>query len=91
MPSSNKQWSLGAKALLKQLSGEFEALLQDQTEKFLDLEERDTVTEEDIKIALVDLHKRMAAEEISLPSSRFTIKELLNGIKVIQKYKPESP
>ena len=50
----------------------------------MEVEGRQTALEEDVKIALVDLHKRIAAEEIHLPSSRFTTEELLRGLKVIK-------
>ena len=49
----------------------------------MEVEGRQTALEEDVS-ALVDLHKRIAAEEISLPSSRFTTEELLRGLKVIK-------
>ena len=52
----------------------------------MEVEGRQTALEEDVKIALVDLHKRIAAEEIHLPSSRFTTEELLRGLKVIKKH-----
>lgn len=81
-----KKWSLGAKSLSQKLAKEFIEILEKATEEFLDVENRDTVLEEDVKIALVDLHKRIAAEEISLPSSRFTTEELLRGLKVLKKH-----
>lgn len=81
-----KKWSLGARALSQKLGKEFVEILEKAAEDFLEVEGRDTVLEEDIKIALVDLHKRIAAEEIHLPSSRFTADELLRGLKVIKKH-----
>ena len=78
-----KQWTLGSKALLKKLSSEFEETLQEATERFLDLEKRTLAQEEDVKIAFIDLNKRIAAEEIQLPSSRFTEKELIKSLKIL--------
>jgi len=84
---AHKSWSLGAKAALKKISSEFEELLEEKTEEFVEHEGRQTINEEDVKIALVDLHKRLAAEEISLPSSRFTTNELLKGLQLLRKMK----
>ena len=81
-----KKWSLGARALAQKLGKEFIEILEKATEEFLEVEGRQTALEEDVKIALVDLHKRIAAEEIHLPSSRFTTEELLRGLKVIKKH-----
>ena len=79
--------SLGARALTQKLGKEFIEILEKATEEFLEVEGRQTALEEDVKIALVDLHKRIAAEEIHLPSSsRFTTEELLRGLKVIKKH-----
>ena len=81
-----KKWSLGARALTQKLGKEFIEILEKATEEFLEVEGHQTALEEDVKIALVDLHKRIAAEEIHLPSSRFTTEELLRGLKVIKKH-----
>ncbi len=78
-----KEWTLGSKALLKKLSSEFEEKLHEATEKFLELEKRDLAQEEDVKIAFIDLNKRIAAEEIYLPSSRFTEEELIKSLRIL--------
>ena len=84
MPYSNrKKWTMGATSILHRLCDEFEELLRKNVEKFLEMEKRDSVLEEDVKIALIDLHKRLASEEISLPSSRFTEKELFKSLEII--------
>ncbi|MCJ8343987.1 hypothetical protein MJH12_00445, partial [bacterium] len=53
------QWSLGAKSLKSKMVKEFEEALEKSCEEFLAIEKRSTVYEEDLKISLLDLVKKM--------------------------------
>lgn len=80
-----KQWSLGAKSLKSKLLKEFDEAFTQSCEEFIDLENRSTVNEEDLKISLLDLLKKMAEQNVTLPSAKFTEREFLNSLKVVHK------
>ncbi|PCJ19481.1 MAG: hypothetical protein COB02_06970 [Candidatus Cloacimonadota bacterium] len=77
------QWSLGAKSLKSKLLKEFEEALDKSCEEFLEIEKRSTVTEEDLKICLLDLVKKMSTQDITLLSAKFTEREFLNSLKIV--------
>lgn len=81
---SQPRWSLGAKALADTLMKEFLKELQRATEEFVIQEKRQTVEEEDLKISLIDLQKKLAEQSIQLPSGKFTQKELLHSIRILK-------
>ncbi|MBW7875639.1 MAG: hypothetical protein H3C47_06610 [Candidatus Cloacimonetes bacterium] len=79
-----KRWSLGARALSEKLAKEFLLELTTACENFIEEEKRSTVEEEDVKIALIDLAKKLGDQRIQLSSAKFTHKELINSIRVLK-------
>ncbi len=80
----SKRWSLGARALSEKLAKEFLAELTTASEGFIEEEKRTTVEEEDVKIALIDLAKKLGDQRIQLTSGKFTQKELISSIRVLK-------